>query len=212
MKQLSDSFVGLSMITLQQIARRSMPLARRIEILGVFGAGKTTLAHALSEGRHLLLENHKLNPYWGSTAPTRVGHLGYELSFLVQHHFLASSAPSSVSVADWSLLTDRLWASLRLTTDEFAAYDATHRLLAAQIGNPIAYLYLRLPPEVVLGRSQARGRIEESFHLAELKNASDALQEAVASISSAPVVILETDTPLEVVQSRIQTIERMFAK
>ena len=56
------------------------PTLKRIEILGVFGAGKSTLATRIAESsKHHLAEDHEANPYWGLQRTLQVtGYLPYD--------------------------------------------------------------------------------------------------------------------------------------
>src|SRR5947209_101410 len=101
--------------------RRARP---RVEILGVFGSGKTTLAARLCAAVGTPLpEDHRLNPFWGQEDPIEIaGGLGYELFFLLQHGRLAAepwnSEPLALGLCDWSFA-----ASMRLKR-ELEVYDA----------------------------------------------------------------------------------------
>src|SRR5687767_9357576 len=85
---------GIPMVRLSPHHLRRRRISKRIEILGAFGSGKTTIARALSEhGYANLLERHELNAFWTDSAPTRVmGYLPYDLWFLLHHAQLAASS------------------------------------------------------------------------------------------------------------------------
>ncbi len=171
---------------------------RRIEILGVFGAGKTTLAKRLmSIESRILAERHELNCFWGNDqANGALGYLAYDLSFLLQHvHLLATSIATGLEdfvVCDWSLASDRLWASMRLETD-LAAYEAVHRAVLAKVGPPIGYLYLQQPVGVIVQRLAARGRQPEASFVGEVAAAVAKLDEVVRSLPADRFVTVGDD-------------------
>jgi deoxyadenosine/deoxycytidine kinase len=181
-------------------ARR--PARPRVEILGIFGSGKTTLAARLAATAGTQLpEDHRLNPFWGrDDAIAIAGGLGYELFFLLQHGRLAAEpwnvGAEALGICDWSFATDRLWASMRLR-DELKAYDEVHRELLARVGEPLGYLYLRQPIEKIAVRLTARGREPEAPLIANLSQATEALDALVATVGEHKVLVCDDDLPTE---------------
>ncbi|WP_418318036.1 deoxynucleoside kinase [Piscinibacter sakaiensis] len=178
----------------------------RVEILGVFGAGKTTLAHRLAENQRLVLaENYERNIFWNDQqAINALGYLPCDLSFLLQHaHLVARAAVtgSECLFCDWSLLSDRLWASMRLG-QEFAAYETVHRAVSDRIGQPLGYLYLKQPAEVIAARLVKRGRSAESaFSAQAAPRAADQLEALVRSLPPERVLTVGEDVPLKYVRT-----------
>lgn len=156
----------------------------RVEILGVFGAGKSTLARRLAKSdNHLLSEEHERNPFWGDERSTRtMGHLAYDLSFLIQHAHLVTTAPDTgLSICDWSFATDRLWASQRLGQD-LDAYDAVYNALTPRVGLPAAYLFLRQTPDTIIERLERRSRRSEASFMPFVKDACEKLDALAADL------------------------------
>lgn len=152
------------MLTLSVAESESNLLNARVEILAVFGAGKTTLANRIAESdQHVLAEQHEKNPFWGDERSVKaLGHLGYDLAFLIQHaHLVSAASHAGISVCDWSFSTDLLWASQRLDVD-YRAYMAVYNALMARVGLPKAYLFLRQSPEIIIERLEKRSRRSEA--------------------------------------------------
>lgn len=166
---------------------------QRVEILGVFGAGKTTLAKRIAaSGAHHLAEDHGTNPYWGLQEAVQVtGYLPYDLTFLTQHAFLAATAPDDgLAVCDWSFPTDRLWASMRLEKEELVAYDAAHVAILSRLGPPLLYLYLRQPPEVIRYRLAIRARRSEEAFREQVDDAYARIEQLVADLPAAQLRVV----------------------
>lgn len=174
-------------------AESSLFLSQRIEILGVSGAGKTTLARSLTNhGGTALLEQHEANPFWGDHKSLKaLGYLPYELHFLLQHIALAAKCESSREVmpwiCDWSFVTDRLWASQRLG-EEIAEYDLVYARISPRIVPALGYIYLKQPVDRLISRVIGRGRPPELKILDRLATSSSALERCVANISPDRVI------------------------
>lgn len=183
------------MVTLSPPKTRHTPVGPRIEILGVFGSGKTTLAKRLCRsGPEHLAEDHRHNPFWGDAAAISVtGYLPYDLAFLVQHAHLASGAsPNRLAICDWSFATDRLWASMRVNQD-MQTYEAAHRALTSRLGPPRGYLYLRQPVEVILQRLAKRARQSEESFRTDVGAAYERLEALTLTIPSERLLVVEDD-------------------
>lgn len=167
----------------------------RVEILGLFGSGKTTLAKRLTRrGCTHLAEDHALNPFWGDDRILSIsGQLPYDLSFLLQHWHAAARRPldaESVGICDWSFVTDRLWASMRDEGD-MDVYDAAHRRCLKRMGDPIGYLYLRHSIDVVASRLAKRGREVEAPLLQTLSEAFAQLERIADSFRPSSVIVCD---------------------
>lgn len=171
---------------------------RRIEILGVFGAGKTTLARRLAgEGVPMLAERHSLNPFWGNEHSQRsLGSLPYDLSFLIQHAHMAATAPRTrpyeTVICDWSFATDRLWALMRLGGD-FRAYEAVFRIVLDRLGPPAGYFYLRQPVHIIVERLGRRGRSPEKALISHVRTAVARLDRLARSLPEQQVMEVGDD-------------------
>jgi len=197
------------MVTLTPVQSTVGASRPRVEVLGVFGAGKTSLARRLETSAvELLLEDHELNPFWGDSRLTEItGYLAYDLAFLLQHvQLLASWALSkttaTVAVCDWSLLTDKLWASLRLGAD-FGVYEAAHENMRMRLGPPLGYVFLDEPTDVICSRIIRRGRPPESKLLSQIEGARKGVKSIIAHLPRNQVITVRDQIDYSMVQKHI---------
>ncbi|WP_186105363.1 deoxynucleoside kinase [Burkholderia gladioli] len=182
------------MVTLKRQLESGRKFSSRVEILGAFGAGKTTLATALqNDGISLLLEQHEHNIFWRNPAANMMaGALAYDISFLLQHHYLVASdlnnKTTSLAICDWSFVTDELWASMRQAEEELAIYRATRESLTRAYGPPVGYLYLDLPATTVVSRQRARNRADENISEEDISVATQRLKQLVRLIPTDKVL------------------------
>lgn len=187
------------MVTLAPKATPEHLSGRRIEILGVFGSGKTTLARRLTTDLQLLLaEQHEQNPFWGAERPNQIlGYLAYDLSFLMQHaHLVAGATAEEIYFCDWSFKSDRIWASMRLDRD-FSAYDAVYQIIQKRLPLPLGYLYLKQPAEVIVERLGIRGRVPEQSFIDYVQTAVEEMDKLICTIPTAEVLEVGDDTQLD---------------
>jgi deoxyadenosine/deoxycytidine kinase len=184
------------MVALEYMPRRVRILIPRVEMLGVFGSGKTTLATALAKRTHrILAENEERNAFWGDQEATGVvGYLAYDLSFLLQHVYLACKTKptraNEIGICDWSFVSDRLWAAMRLGKD-LAIYDLAYRTLIERVDPPLGYLYLRLSAREISARLRKRQRQSEARLEPLVAAAVERLDELARSLPSARIVAVE---------------------
>ena len=172
----------------------ALPKAR-VEILAVFGAGKTTLAKRIAASDdHVLGEEHDRNPFWGDERAIRsLGYLGYDLSFLIQHAHLVTTAPEAgVAICDWSFPTDLLWASQRLDVD-LDSYIAIYEALMLRVGLPAAYLFLRQSPDTIIERLERRSRKSEASFKPFVQTACEKIEAIAEKLPSERTLIVGDD-------------------
>lgn len=197
------------MVSLTKVTPKAFPKGSRFEILGVFGSGKTTLAqHLIQKGGIGLFEDHQANPFWGMAAELDVaGYLPYDLGFLVGHAFLCANYSANHShtfgVSDWSFETDRLWASLRLA-ESVDEYTAVWHHVARQAGSPAGYVFLDVPPALIIDRMKLRGRPPEADLYPFIESAAASVRDTASHLPAEQLLALDGTRPLDILAQEFE--------
>jgi len=138
---------------------------RYIVVEGPIGAGKTSLARVMSEqaGGSALLEDPDSNPFLPGFYQDRARYaLPTQLFFLFQraNQVRALKQPdlfSGLTIADFMLDKDLLFARLTLNDDEFALYRQVYAQLKPQAPVPDLVIYLQASTETLIERVRRRG-------------------------------------------------------
>jgi deoxyadenosine/deoxycytidine kinase len=181
-----------------------MPLSRYryIAIDGPIGAGKTSLAKRLAErvGGGTLLEQPEGNPFLPRFYADRVRFaLPTQLFFLFQRvdQLRAGAQPdlfARLTVADFLLEKDPLFAALTLSGDELALYHRIYAALRPQVPRPDLVIYLHAAPATLLERVRRRAVAYEApigeDYLAAL---ADAYQRFFYHYAEAPLLVVNSE-------------------
>jgi deoxyguanosine kinase len=138
---------------------------RYIVVEGPVGAGKTSLARVLGErtGGMSLLEDPDANPFLPGFYQDRARYaLPAQLYFLFQRaaQVRRLSQPdlfAGLTVADFMIDKDALFARVTLGDDEFALYRQVWTQLRPQAPTPDLVIYLQASPATLVDRVRRRG-------------------------------------------------------
>jgi len=175
---------------------------RYIVIEGPIGAGKTSLAHAMSEraGGSALLEDPDSNPFLPGFYQDRARYaLPTQLFFLFQraNQVRALKQPdlfSGLTIADFMLDKDLLFARLTLNDDEFALYRQVYAQLKPQAPVPDLVIYLQASTETLIERVRRRGvPYERSIPDDYLARLAETYARFFYQYDASPVLIVNSD-------------------
>ena len=180
----------------------SLSKYRYIVVEGPIGAGKTSLARRLGERlkAELLLEKPDNNPFLPRfyLEPERYA-LQTQLFFLFQRvqqlrELNQLDLFSGITVADFLLDKDPLFAQLTLSGDELRLYQTIYGTLRPQAARPDLVVYLQAFPETLMQRVKRRG-IDYERQIGEdyLAALSDSYSRYFYHYADAPVLIVNSE-------------------
>jgi len=181
-----------------------MPLSRfrYIVVEGPIGAGKTSLAQRLRERLEgeTLLERPELNPFLPKfyQEPARYA-LQNQLFFLFQRiqqlrEMKQLDLFGNVTVADFLIDKDPLFAQLTLSGDELHLYQTIFETLKPQAGRPDLVIYLQAQTDTLVQRVKRRGRdYERQMSEEYLAALSESYSRFFYHYAEAPVLIVNSE-------------------
>lgn len=175
---------------------------RFIVVEGPIGAGKTSLARLMSRhvGGEALLEDPDANPFLPGFYQDRARFaLPAQLYFLFQrvNQLRALSQPdlfTGITVADFMIDKDALFARLTLNDDEYALYRQVYAQMKPQAPVPDLVVYLQASPETLVERVRRRGVAYENGMSDEyLVRLAEAYARFFHQYDAAPVLTVNSD-------------------
>jgi len=175
---------------------------RFIVVEGPIGAGKTSLARLMSRhvGGEALLEDPDANPFLPGFYQDRARFaLPTQLYFLFQrvNQLRAMSQPdlfTGITVADFMIDKDALFARLTLNDDEYALYRQVYAQMKPQAPAPDLVVYLQASPETLVERVRRRGvAYEHGISDEYLVRLAEAYARFFYQYDAAPVLTVNSD-------------------
>ena len=174
---------------------------RYIVVEGPIGAGKTSLARRLAErlDARLMLESPDTNPFLPGfyKDPSRYA-LSAQLFFLLQRieqvRDMEPEKAVPVTIADFMLAKDSLFAGITLDPAELALYEALYAHLRTQAPVPDLVLYLQADPEILLERVHRRhAEFERGITLEYLAKLAAAYARFFYDYAASPLLIVNSE-------------------
>jgi deoxyadenosine/deoxycytidine kinase len=175
---------------------------RYIVVEGPIGAGKTSLARVMGErsGSSLMLEEPDANPFLPGFYQDRARYaLPTQLYFLFQRArqvraLSQSDLFSTVTISDFMLEKDPLFARVTLSDEELTLYDQVYASLKPQAPTPDLVIYLQASPQTLVERVRQRGvPYERGIHDEYLVTLAETYARFFYQYEAAPVLIVNSD-------------------
>lgn len=175
---------------------------RYIVVEGPIGSGKTTLARRLAShlGAATLFEDPDANPFLPGFYQDAARYaLPAQLFFLFQRlnqvrDMVQSDLFRSITVADFMLEKDPLFAQLTLNDDELALYRQIFGHLQPQVPQPDLVVYLQADAETLVERVRRRAAAYEKAISDEyLVRLADAYARFFHHYTAAPLLIVNSE-------------------
>jgi deoxyguanosine kinase len=175
---------------------------RYIAVEGPIGAGKTSLARMLAErsGSAALLDDPDANPFLpGFYQDSARYALPTQLFFLFQRLNQVRELGQAdlfrrVTVADFILDKDPLFARLTLNDDELRLYQQIYAQLKPRAATPDLVIYLQAPTEMLIERVRRRGvSYERTISEEYLLRLAESYARFFYQYDAAPVLIVSSE-------------------
>jgi deoxyadenosine/deoxycytidine kinase len=176
--------------------------SRYVVVEGPIGAGKTSLARVLAHhvGGEELFERPEDNPFlerFYGDMPRFA--LATQLTFLFQRADQLSGVGQfdmfrQLTVGDFLLDKDPLFARLNLTDAEYLLYEKVYSHLKPQTPTPDLVIYLQAPVDTLIERVHRRGvEFERKIAASYLTRLADAYSRYFYAYDAAPLLIVNSE-------------------
>lgn len=172
-----------------------------VVIEGPIGVGKTSLAKRMAEhlGADALLEEPDANPFLPKFYRDMRRHaFSTQMFFLFQRVAQVSDLKQrelfeKLTIADFLLEKDPLFARMTLTDEEFSLYQRIYQHLAPQAPTPDLVIYLQAPVETLISRVNRRGNeYERNISEEYLRRLAESYTEYFYQYDSSPLLIVNS--------------------
>lgn len=174
---------------------------RYIVIEGPIGVGKTSLAKRMVEhfDAEALLEEPDANPFLPKFYRDMRRHaFATQMFFLFQRVSQVSDLKQrelfeTLTIADFLLEKDPLFARMTLTDEEFSLYQRIYQHLAPHAPAPDLVIYLQAPVETLIERVYRRGNAYEG-NISEdyLRRLADSYTEFFYQYNNSPLLVVNS--------------------
>jgi deoxyguanosine kinase len=173
-----------------------------ISLEGNIGAGKTTLAKALSKelGANLILEEFAENPFLPRFYENPDKHaFALEMSFLAARFNQLKSVQSTNlfnehTVSDYVFFKSLIFASITLSPDESVLYKSLFNIIYQKLTPPDILIFLYTPVEQLLENIKIRGRAyEQNIKREYLEKLHETYFDFFGQIKEYPIVVIHTE-------------------
>ena len=182
-----------------KLAANQKPFPKYIAVEGPIGVGKTTLANKIAEtfNYDIFLEQPAENPFLKNfyRNPNQSA-LATQLFFLFQRmqqiqDLKQRSLFESVSVSDFLIEKDKLFAEVTLNKEEIDLYNKIYDHITIEAPIPDLVIYLQAPVSVLKERISKRGNINEQYMTIDyLERLNDAYSRFFLNYNASPLLII----------------------
>ncbi len=178
-----------------------MERLRYIVVEGPIGVGKTSLVNAMARRYHArtVFEIVEENPFLAAFYTDRAKYaFQTQLFFLLsrykqQQELFQQELFQQVTVSDYLLAKDRIFASFTLQSNELGLYERVFDALGTRVMKPDLVVYLQARLDVLLGRIKKRGReFERQFDSGYLEQVCQSYNTFFSHYDETPLLTINT--------------------